>query len=59
MSEADKVFADSIAENYDRYMVPLIFEPYAVDRDAQSRCRRCRFEIRRGQRKTARVQAMS
>ena len=29
MSEADKVFAGSIPENYDRYMVPLIFESYA------------------------------
>ena len=27
----DKVFAGSTPENYDRYMVPLIFEPYAVD----------------------------
>jgi len=31
MSETDKVFAGSIPENYDRYMVPLIFEPYAAD----------------------------
>jgi ubiquinone/menaquinone biosynthesis C-methylase UbiE len=31
MLEADKVFAGSIPENYDRYMVPLIFEPYAAD----------------------------
>ena len=30
MSEADKVFAGSIPENYDRYMVPLIFESYAA-----------------------------
>jgi ubiquinone/menaquinone biosynthesis C-methylase UbiE len=29
--ETDKVFAGSIPENYDRYMVPLIFEPYAAD----------------------------
>jgi ubiquinone/menaquinone biosynthesis C-methylase UbiE len=28
---ADTVFAGSIPEIYDRYMVPLIFEPYAVD----------------------------
>lgn len=27
----DKVFAGSIPENYDRHMVPLIFEPYAAD----------------------------
>ena len=31
MSETDKVFAGSIPENYDRYMVPLIFEPFAED----------------------------
>ncbi len=31
MLEADKVFAGSIPENYDRGMVPLIFEPYAAD----------------------------
>jgi ubiquinone/menaquinone biosynthesis C-methylase UbiE len=29
MLETDKVFAGSVPENYDRYMVPLIFEPYA------------------------------
>jgi ubiquinone/menaquinone biosynthesis C-methylase UbiE len=31
MLEADKAFAGSIPENYDRLMVPLIFEPYAAD----------------------------
>ena len=31
MSVDDKVFAGSIPENYDRYMVPLIFESYAGD----------------------------
>ena len=31
MSEADKVFAGSIPENYDRHMVPLIFASYAQD----------------------------
>jgi len=31
MLEADQIFAGSIPENYDRYMVPLIFEPYAAD----------------------------
>jgi ubiquinone/menaquinone biosynthesis C-methylase UbiE len=31
MLEADKLFAGSIPENYDRHMVPLIFEPYAAD----------------------------
>ena len=31
MLETDKLFAGSIPENYDRYMVPLIFQPYALD----------------------------
>ena len=31
MVATDKVFAGSIPEIYDRFMVPLIFEPYAVD----------------------------
>jgi len=31
MSAGDKLFAGSIPENYDRYMVPLIFENYARD----------------------------
>jgi ubiquinone/menaquinone biosynthesis C-methylase UbiE len=31
MAETDKVFGGSIPENYDRYLVPLIFEPYAAD----------------------------
>jgi ubiquinone/menaquinone biosynthesis C-methylase UbiE len=31
MSAGDKLFAGSIPENYDRYMVPLIFESYARD----------------------------
>ena len=31
MLESDKLFAGSIPENYDRYMVPLIFEPFAAD----------------------------
>jgi ubiquinone/menaquinone biosynthesis C-methylase UbiE len=31
MSDTDKVFAGSIPENYDRYLVPLIFESYARD----------------------------
>src|SRR6476661_170539 len=31
MLETDKVFAGSVPANYDRYMVPLIFEPYAAD----------------------------
>jgi len=31
MSETDKVFSGSIPENYDRHLVPLIFESYAQD----------------------------
>ena len=31
MSVSDKVFAGSIPENYDRYLVPLIFEDFAED----------------------------
>ena len=31
MLETDKVFAGSVPENYDRHMVPMIFEPYAAD----------------------------
>jgi ubiquinone/menaquinone biosynthesis C-methylase UbiE len=31
MPETDKVFAGSIPENYDRYLVPLIFERFAQD----------------------------
>lgn len=31
MLEADKVFSGSVPENYDRYMVPLIFTAYAAD----------------------------
>ena len=31
MTAADKVFSGSIPEIYDRFMVPLIFEPYAND----------------------------
>ncbi len=31
MVATDKVFAGSIPELYDRFLVPLIFEPYAID----------------------------
>jgi ubiquinone/menaquinone biosynthesis C-methylase UbiE len=31
MAEADKIFAGSIPEIYDRYLVPLIFDAYALD----------------------------
>lgn len=36
MLETDKVFAGSIPENYDRYMVPLIFERFAADMARQA-----------------------
>ncbi|MBA8879687.1 class I SAM-dependent methyltransferase [Phyllobacterium myrsinacearum] len=38
MLETDKVFAGSIPENYDRYMVPLIFEPFAEDLAQRAAC---------------------
>jgi len=38
MLETDKLFAGSIPENYDRYMVPLIFEPYAADMARRAAC---------------------
>jgi ubiquinone/menaquinone biosynthesis C-methylase UbiE len=31
MSDSDNIFAGSIPELYDKYLVPLIFEPYASD----------------------------
>src|SRR5437764_7203188 len=31
MSETDKVFAGSIPQDYDQYLVPLIFESFAQD----------------------------
>ena len=31
VTEVDRLFAGSIPQLYDEYMVPLIFEPYAVD----------------------------
>ncbi len=31
MPGSDRLFAGSIPEYYDRYMVPLVFEPYAAD----------------------------
>jgi ubiquinone/menaquinone biosynthesis C-methylase UbiE len=31
MAATDKLFAGSIPEIYDRFLVPLIFEPYAID----------------------------
>ena len=31
VATGDKVFAGSIPEMYERLMVPLIFEPYALD----------------------------
>jgi hypothetical protein len=31
MAATDRLFAGSIPEVYDRFLVPLIFEPYALD----------------------------
>lgn len=39
-SDHDKVFAGSIPRLYDEYLVPLIFEPYAVDMAARLAKRR-------------------
>ena len=39
MTEADKVFAGSIPKLYERYLVPLIFEPYAADLAERVRAR--------------------
>jgi SAM-dependent methyltransferase len=39
-SDTDRAFAGSIAEMYERYMVPLIFLPYAVDLAARVAARR-------------------
>jgi hypothetical protein len=36
--ETDKVFAGSVPENYDRYMVPLIFEPFGSSDQLRDRC---------------------
>jgi len=38
--DSDKVFAGSIPRLYDEYLVPLIFEPYAVDLAEQVAARR-------------------
>jgi SAM-dependent methyltransferase len=48
--ESDKVFAGSIPEIYDEYLVPLIFEPYAADMAARlsSRSPRNVLEIAAG-----------
>jgi ubiquinone/menaquinone biosynthesis C-methylase UbiE len=50
MLESDNVFAGSVPENYDRHMVPLIFEPYAADiaRRAASMSPRAVLEIAAG-----------
>ncbi|MFO0991617.1 MAG: class I SAM-dependent methyltransferase [Hyphomicrobiales bacterium] len=36
MTATDKVFAGSIPANYDRYLGPLLFEPYATDLAARA-----------------------
>ena len=49
MVATDKVFAGSIPEIYDRFLVPLIFEPYA--RDLADACRRRPLPRRAGDRR--------
>jgi ubiquinone/menaquinone biosynthesis C-methylase UbiE len=39
MPDSDKVFAGSIPENYDQYLVPLIFQGYANDMAARVKAR--------------------
>lgn len=39
MSDSDNVFAGSIPKLYDEYLVPLIFEPYALDLVSRLRSR--------------------
>ncbi len=40
LPDTDKVFAGSIPRLYDEYLVPLIFEPYAIDLAARVAARR-------------------
>ena len=40
--DSDKTFAGSIPEFYERYLVPLIFEPYASDLAARLAAKRPR-----------------
>ena len=48
--DSDKVFAGSVPKLYNEYMVPLIFEPYAVDlaNRLASRAPKCVLEIAAG-----------
>lgn len=39
MNDGDRTFAGSIPQLYERYLVPLIFEPYAVDLVRRVSCR--------------------
>jgi SAM-dependent methyltransferase len=39
MSDSDRIFAGSVPGIYERYLVPLIFEPYAVDLVARLKSR--------------------
>lgn len=39
MSSSDMLFAGSIPETYDRFLVPLIFESYAADLAERVACR--------------------
>jgi ubiquinone/menaquinone biosynthesis C-methylase UbiE len=42
MAETDKVFAGNIPEIYDRFLVPVLFEPYAIDLAGRAARRRPR-----------------
>ena len=48
--DTDRVFAGSIPQLYERYLVPLIFEPYAADLAARAALRRpsCVLEVAAG-----------
>jgi SAM-dependent methyltransferase len=50
VSDVDRLFTGSIPQLYDEYMVPLIFEPYAVDLAARVAMRQpsCLLEIAAG-----------
>ena len=50
VSDVDLLFTGSIPQLYDEYMVPLIFEPYAVDLAARAAVRQpsCLLEIAAG-----------
>ena len=40
LPDSDKVFAGSVPQLYDEYLLPLIFDPYAIDISARTAARR-------------------